>query len=152
MRGKIREILFRGKRLDNGEWVYGDLLRKLDYMGNIITKIAVSSGYDGYCVYDVGHKTVCQYTGRYCYSDKDDDLHKIFEGDIFDVTTFDHNGHDYHHICKVEWVDGGFALVSEKEDFFMWIGEVEDTESDFLLLGNIFDNPDLLTTSSTDSD
>ena len=57
----MREILFRGKRIDNGEWVYGDLV----HIGN-----------KSYITHCVDPDTVGQYTGLTANGDR------IFEGDI----------------------------------------------------------------------
>lgn len=132
----MKKILFKGKRKVNGKWIISDCIQQTNYSGTHLW-------YQGYWV-EVLPETVGQYTGRNCYSDKDDNLHKIFEGDICNVTTFDCNGTDYHHTCKVEWCDGGFALTNSKKDFFKWLGEIGDTESDLTLLGNIHNNPELI--------
>ena len=76
----MREILFRGKRVDNGEWVEGDLLRSrgkcyihenidpFDYLGELSGFIKM---------YEVIPETVCEFTGL-----TDENGTKIFEGDM----------------------------------------------------------------------
>ena len=57
---KIEDIKFKAKRLDNGEWVKGDLVHSTSYVG-----ISYSSGEfsDVPIVHRVDPSTVCQFTG-----------------------------------------------------------------------------------------
>lgn len=68
----MREILFRGKRIDTGEWVHGDLIHDYFKIGD--TCIAAS-----FDVYQVDPSTVGQYTDK-----KDAQGNRIFEGDIWE--------------------------------------------------------------------
>lgn len=128
-----REILFRGKRIDNGEWVEGNFcaVEKLDCSGDeyFIIEHAANGGQ-----HQVDPETVGQYTGRTAQC-KD----KIFEGDRCIVTTFDHEGADYQHECVVVWDDGCLAFSGENNEFWMPVAYIEDTDSDVEVIGNIHD-------------
>ena len=69
----MREILFRGKRMDNGEWVEGDLLHP-DIFGNGYSIEDFTKGKNN--CFDVDEKTLGQWTGLVDKSGV-----KIFEGD-----------------------------------------------------------------------
>lgn len=129
----MREILFRGKRTDNGEWVYGDLLHP-DDCGN------------GYAIedftkeknncFDVIPDTIGQYTGL-----TDKNGKKIFEGDILRINYYPKDD------VIIEWHDGAFRFKKAK---FPRAYEYEhlcvnqQSVRYRRIIGNIHDNPELL--------
>ena len=128
----MREILFRGKRVGNGEWVYGFYL--ILPRGERV--ILSNKGYT-----HVDPETVGQFIGL-----TDKNGKKIFEGDI--VKTWRNT------IGKIEF--GQYWDEEIEEDFYgyAWIGKDEYGESITLsldkrwngheVIGNIHDNPELL--------
>lgn len=88
----MREILFRGKRKDKGEWVYGSLLKQA---GEYISKYEVAPIEFWICGMRgekalIAPETIGQYTGL-------KDLHgtRIFAGDIVKTK--------YGRLCEVRW-------------------------------------------------
>lgn len=139
-----REILFRGKRLDNGEWAYGYLEKRPsaiqgpDYGGPwyIWTPPVDPDDSGGY--YNVDPATVGQYTGLMDKIGK-----KIFGGDI--VTTPKYgvdNGKGQNYSGKDKFVvgysDGTYTLENGRRKFCL------RPDIDAAVCGNIYDNPELL--------
>ena len=133
----MREILFRGKQVDNGKWVEGYLIH--DEFCNIgITYIGYLN-WDGHNVCEVIPETVGQYTGL-----TDKNGKQIFEGDIV-VCKQEINGNfiDYHiEVGFVEIKHGAFGLHRKQGYYRPFKDWLEDYE--YEVIGNIHDNPELL--------
>ena len=129
-----REILFRAKRLDNGEWVEGDLAHSVYKIGDTcIGKYGDSVG-----MHQIDTETICQYTGLV-----DNDCNKIWENDIIgfeDIISYD-NGYTEHYCRgKVVWDEETASFqVTERLSCESYEALMECD-----VIGNIFDNPELL--------
>ena len=137
----MREILFKAKRIDNGEWVYGGVLHQTDYYRDYEDKYFII---DGKCTvdYDIGEEfevdknTICQYTGLKDKNDK-----KIFEGDLILLMN--------RWYCAVEYdvENARFILNGEyvkNEDEVTHSSFAPYYQNEIEVIGNIFDNPELL--------
>lgn len=141
-----REILFRGKRLDNNEWLYGSHFTDSgeDY---IIPQNLL--GINDYEEYQVDQNTVGQFTGL-C----DKNGVKIFENDIVrkrDLTF----GLKFDGVVVYNTEIGCFRIHSENDGVTMRMGfEASDVYNDgqctvpgkydYEVIGNIYDDPELL--------
>lgn len=74
---KIENIKFKAKRLDNGEWIYGSLIRSTAGIKERAYIVDYFSSMSDYSVIGVDPSTVCQFTGE-----KDMNGNKIYIGDI----------------------------------------------------------------------
>ena len=135
----VRTIIFRGKRLDNGEWVYGFIVKMFGTY-HIIDKD------DENTAYGVIPETIGQYTGL-----KDKNGKRIFEGDM--IKPFDddidkmvvefHNGQfllclygERGYMAEYGWEEEGNYGCFEAEPLSSYGDDIE-------VIGNIHDNPEL---------
>jgi uncharacterized phage protein (TIGR01671 family) len=123
----MREILFRGKRTDNGEWVKGFYVCIPDTHYIMTGKFdSLTNGIINSEAYKVDPSTVGQFTGL------EDKLGtKIFEGDVIDD-------------LGVEYIvvfDSDYAQFRGKFDG--WNAEISHIASRCEVIGNIYDNPEL---------
>lgn len=156
----MREILFRGKRVDNGEWVEGYYLNQRESLTDKkACYIAANNGY-GFNYISVIPETVGQYTGL-----TDKNGRKIFEGDIIRYADFyeyncyleyleypeEYDGVDFSDMWTVDEVvyciaNGYPAFDLSKHDFGTnSLSELDESRQFYFeVIGNIYDNPELL--------
>lgn len=134
----MREILFRGKRVDNGEWIYGDLVH---WWGKHNTKPDIQI-YNNVQRFNVIPETVGQYTGlRDCKRTEEyPEGQKIFEGDILEF--FDRLVVVFWHTHLGCW-DSNFLKFTNKGNGRDDMSPLNwDNKSK--VIGNIHDNPELI--------
>lgn len=120
----MREILFRGKCVDDGKWVYGHYVYQ--YGANIIYLPDGVDEYGGFDYYHINPETVGQYTGL---TDKNNK--KIFEGDIVNFSNI---------LYYIVFADGCFRICRNGQYSYT----LHNLHSAFEVIGNIHDNPELL--------
>ena len=132
----MREIKFRGKRLDNGEWAYGDLIQNPENTSIYWTEPYCGTWQDKKVKVDP--ETVGQFTGLEDKNGKD-----VYEGDIL--------GSEGRGIG---WVKGGvrgycYDVVyinhpAEESDWPLYSTVKYDYPEQIEVIGNIHDNPEIL--------
>ena len=134
----MREILFRGKRADNGEWVEGYYVRLNGKECRIYTGHAETDCGDYYPDWwQVDPETVGQYTGL-----KDKNGKRIFEGDIVKAQD-DVLGSPFFYgiIGKIVYDEAAYFIEPKDPMDSQWLfNECAVYE----IIGNIHDNPELL--------
>ena len=135
----MREILFRGKQIDNGEWVEGAFLNDRGGAFYICPSVSdISYGDSGNrrrigCWYKVGQSTVGQFTGL-----TDKNGKRIFEGDIIKRFWL---GSEIIY-CVI--YDGESARFIGKAMNKSGFTTFDNDGEMFEVIGNIHDNPELL--------
>lgn len=139
-KGEVMEdrYLFKGKRVDNGEWVIGNLITNVFFrLGQSIPYILCpdKAKYDcfedfteGNGIFEVRPDTICRCTGL---NDKKGNL--IWKNDIVKVTVI-------YGVVKWDYANARYVIDDREDgyqDYSEWWQETE-------VIGNIFDNPELL--------
>ena len=123
-----REIIFRGKRIDNGEWTEG-------YLFKIWNRTFLLWGMTGDVpnMVEVKPQTVGQFTGL-----TDKNGKKIFEGDI---VKFSHPAFNKRRIGVISYEINETGFVLRYKGDYCWIAYIDEF---YEVIGNVYDNPELL--------
>lgn len=130
----MREILFRGKRKINGDWVYGDFVHGNERKSLRDSIFVYDSETQSFNDYEINPPTIGQYTGL-----TDKNGKRIFEGDIVKTDKFSEPNKQY--IIKYDLQFGAFIGQDRYNVYFVTF---DGDSGDFEVIGNITDNPDLL--------
>ena len=131
----MREILFRGKRTINGDWVYGDFVRGNERKSLRDSIFVYDSETQSFNDYEINPSTLGQYTGL---TDKNGE--RIFEGDVAKVLQGKNKD-----IAYVGFENGSFMLYPKTGNIYertLWSYWYNDWDVE--VIGNITDNPELL--------
>ena len=143
----MREILFRAKRADNGEWVEGyyiyHIKRTICPIGDSVKPedeqhVIMQDGFSDWNMprntvfFNIDPGTVCQYTG---FTDKNGN--RIWENNIVRIKNSMDEG-----IGNIEFYGGMWYVDGEPSNSLHDIVEYDDGELE--VIGNIFDTPELL--------
>ena len=122
-----REILFRAKKVDGGEWVEGYVVQR----------------YGAWFIYDINNSdtcrqnnylidenTICQYTGL-----TDKNGKKIYENDIVHIELYKGTVEYEYESFVIKWINAKFL----RNDIGYWA-----RLNDLYTVGNVYDNPELL--------
>jgi uncharacterized phage protein (TIGR01671 family) len=131
--------LFRGKRIDTGEWIVGSLLvdkqQDIDTGEQIEITGIYPSEYKDFAK-KIDTTTICQCTGR-----KDKNGKLIWENDILSGHIDVEFPEDETRKCVV-WHENGWCTNEPGCDYSE---ELDDFDSEnFEVIGNMIDNPELL--------
>ena len=157
----MREILFRGKRTDNGEWIEGYYAKQsnhacfaheLKYQHFIFKDVCLDFNLGGLQEFEIIPETVGQYTGL-----TDKNGVRIFEGDIlrgFEYPFCSNINGEFNYFAEIVWFDdsSAFGIYTFKNPKSNVRG-ISEGNTDYLeyfnadkweVIGNIHDNPELL--------
>ena len=142
----MREYKFRGKRKDNGEWVYGYyFIEERDIEDGIIWRDIpqIQQRYgDHFQYFDVDPDTVGQYTGL-----RDNNGKEIYEGDILSIECYSYIEPEDNAFGEVTITVFGNALIVTRdsgETECLYLSDLRGSYTTiYEVIGDIYENPEL---------
>ena len=131
---KVENIKFRGKSKITGKWLYGDLVRGVGGECAIVPPLEMSFQYC-ICDYNVDKETIGQLIAKIRKSNGD--TYEVYSHDIVKLTAYD--GEIQYVI-----VDNRGFVESKFLEFRTLIQFVDDFDVEWEVVGNIYDNKELL--------
>ena len=132
----MREILFKAKRVKNGEWIEGYYQKRYDILGNEEHLIFHADSYTVWEYAEIDPETLCQFTGLCDKNGK-----KIWENDIVEAWS---QGSRAIGTVK-QRVDGLWIMSPAWQNHEFWeLKPNSNGETTVEVLVNAFDNPELL--------
>ena len=130
----MREIKFRAKRADNGDWVYGCYCRCIEAVGMKKSKLAIQeTDENGLYFREIDLNTLGQFTGHCDKNGKE-----IYENDIVEGTVTSAWAKQKIR-CKVIYERDRFICIDNDNNIHkVMFGK------DIVVIGNVYDNPKLL--------
>lgn len=132
----MREILFKAKRIDSGEWVEGYYQKRYYFLGNEEHLIFHADSYKVWEYAEIDPENLCQFTGLCDKNGK-----KIWENDIL-MAHLDESYPEDVTYETVEWGVAGWVGHEANSIGRQYLDEF-DTKY-YEVVGNTFDNPELL--------
>lgn len=135
----MKRIVFRGKCIDTGEWVYGSLLCNYDRETFISVSGYSHTGAAFSGSYKVLPDTVGQYTGLKDRKGKD-----VYENDIIEAEIYDNEYDIFWVRFLIVWDKRRLRLKCLDEGDIDELEYLDESEATIKVLGNKWDNPELL--------
>lgn len=131
----MREILFKAKRIEDDEWIEGYYQKRHNFLGNEEHLIFHVDGHTVWEYTEIDPETLCQFTGK-----TDKNGKRIWENDVVWLV---YDGKE--HIYQIVWDNSelDFKATNGEENYgsnFEYLLCCDEIE----VIGNIFDNPELL--------
>lgn len=151
----MREMVFKAKRIDNGEWLIGNLVVTEDaeegweaiIIPTLDSNMFIESGEKGDLGFEnwnrVDENTICQYTGL-----TDKNGNKIWENDVVKATVKQNSlcqSSSYSDFYKISYHEKHcYFYLKKKNNNLLFDGNWSYYLKSIEVIGNIFDNPELL--------